>query len=126
MDSETRAGEHWCCYDGSDGARQAIERAGQLLGGGEAIVLTVWESRGSALLRSLPPGGIAEDVVDEVDTSTAEAARATTREGAVFATRAGFDPRPLTPPAGWPGPPSAPRSQSGVPSWTRRSRRAPS
>jgi hypothetical protein len=41
-------------YDGSDAARRAIERAGQLLGGGEAIVLTVWESLGSAILRNLP------------------------------------------------------------------------
>jgi hypothetical protein len=38
------------CYDGSDPARQAIERAGRVLGGGKAVVLTVWESVGSAIL----------------------------------------------------------------------------
>jgi hypothetical protein len=36
------------CYDGSDAARRAIERAGRVLGGGPATVLTVWESVGSA------------------------------------------------------------------------------
>jgi hypothetical protein len=35
------------CYDGSDLAKRAIERAGQAVVGGEAIVLTVWESLGS-------------------------------------------------------------------------------
>jgi nucleotide-binding universal stress UspA family protein len=91
------------CYDGSDVAKRAIECAGQAVGGGDAIVLTVWESLGSAILRNLPSDatelgrearGIAEDVVDEVDTRTAEAARATAAEGAGLA--AAFDARPLT------------------------------
>ena len=30
------------CYDGSDGARRAIETAGSLFGGRKAIVLNVW------------------------------------------------------------------------------------
>jgi nucleotide-binding universal stress UspA family protein len=93
------------CYDGSDVARRAIERAGEAVAGGEAIVLTVWESVGSAILRSLPSGttelgrearGIAKDVVDEFDASTADAAQATAAEGAVLAAAAGFDARPLT------------------------------
>jgi hypothetical protein len=43
MDSATggQRGPVLLSYDGSDAARRAIERAGQLLGGGEAIVLTV-------------------------------------------------------------------------------------
>ena len=93
------------CYDGSDFAKRAIERAGQIVGGGDAIVLTVWESLGSAILRNLPSDatelgrearGIGEDVVDEFDTSTAEAARATAAEGTGLATAAGFDARPLS------------------------------
>jgi nucleotide-binding universal stress UspA family protein len=93
------------CYDGSDVAKRAIECAGQAVGGGDAIVLTVWESLGSAILRNLPSDatelgrearGIAEDVVDEVDTRTAEAARATAAEGAGLAAAAAFDARPLT------------------------------
>ena len=92
------------CYDGSDAARRAIELAGRVLGGGEAIVLTVWESLGSAILRKLPSGatefgrdarGIAEDVVDELDAGTADAARASAAEGAALAAAAGFDARPL-------------------------------
>lgn len=93
------------CYDGSETARRAIERAGQLLDGGPVVVLTVWESLGSAILRSLPSDkteigrdarGNAEDVVEELDASTADAARATASEGAALAAGAGFDARPLS------------------------------
>jgi nucleotide-binding universal stress UspA family protein len=108
MDSANREtrGPVLLCYDGSDNARRAIGRAGQLLGGGEAVVLTVWESLGSAILRRLPSDGtefgreargIANDVVDELDASTADAARATALEGAALATEAGFEARPLSP-----------------------------
>lgn len=106
MDSagERRRGPLLLCYDGSDAARRAVERAGALTGGGEAVVLTVWESVGSALLRHAPPGdtefgrdakGIAEDVVAELDSSTAERAEATAAQGAEVARAAGFDARPL-------------------------------
>jgi nucleotide-binding universal stress UspA family protein len=102
--TERQRGPVLLCYDGSDAARRAIERAGRVLGGGEAIVLTVWESLGSAILRKLPSGatefgrdarGIAEDVVDELDAGTADAARASAAEGAALAAAAGFDARPL-------------------------------
>ena len=92
------------CYDGSDPARRAIERAGLVVGGGEAIVLTAWESLGSAILRNLPSRetafgrearGIAEDVVEDLDASTAEVARTTAGEGAELAAAAGFDARAL-------------------------------
>ena len=101
--TETDRGPVLLCYDGSDTAKRALERAGPLLGG-EAVVLTVWESLGSAILRNLPSGetefgreakGIAEDVVDELDASIAEAAQATAAEGASLAAAAGFDARPL-------------------------------
>jgi nucleotide-binding universal stress UspA family protein len=101
--TEGRSGPVLLCYDGSDGAGRAIERAGRVLGG-EAIVLTVWESAGSAILRYTPPGvtdvgrearGVAEDVIDELDASTAEAARATADAGNALAVAAGFDARPL-------------------------------
>jgi Universal stress protein family len=82
MDSTTEIdrGPVLLCYDGSDTAKRALERAGHLLGGDEAVVLTVWESLGSAILRNLPSGetefgreakGIAEDVVDELDAGVA-------------------------------------------------------
>jgi nucleotide-binding universal stress UspA family protein len=91
------------CFDGSDGARRAIERAGALLGGGPALVLTVWESIGSAVLRHRAPlpgqigretRAIAEDVIEELDASTATAAEATAAQGAEIAAAAGFDARP--------------------------------
>ena len=89
-------------YDGSDGARGAIAGAGRVLGGREAVVVTVWESLGSAILRNLPSGttelgrdarGIAEDVVDEFDAASAEGAEAMAAEGAALATTAGFAAR---------------------------------
>ena len=91
------------CYDGSDVAGTAIEHAGTLLGGGAAVVLTVWESLGSALLRYGPRARgplstdlreVSEEVIDEIDGRTAGEAQATAVEGAEIATAAGFDARP--------------------------------
>ena len=88
------------CYDGSDTARSAIEEAGAVLGGGPALVLTVWESLGSAALRYPSPGtiefgrdvrAISNEVVDALDTGAAEWAQATVAEGAEVAARAGFE-----------------------------------
>jgi nucleotide-binding universal stress UspA family protein len=90
-------------YDGSEAARVALASAGRVLGGGDAVVLTVWESVGSAILRNLPSGGselgrdargIAEDVVEELDASTAEGAQTMAAEGAALASEAGFAARP--------------------------------
>lgn len=90
-------------YDGSEAARVALASAGRVLGGGDAVVLTVWESVGSAILRNLPSDGgelgrdargIAEDVVDELDAATAEGAQTMAAEGAALAREAGFAARP--------------------------------
>lgn len=100
----TSRGPALLCYDGSDAARDAIEQAGAVLGGGPAVVLTVWESLGSALLRSPFPRAsefareareISEDVVDAMDAGTAGRARATADEGVELAHAAGFDARAL-------------------------------
>ena len=91
------------CYDGSDAAKRAIESAGKLLGGGNAIVLTVWESLGSAVLRRPPrlPGelgrdtrALAEDVIETIDAGVTQDAQATAAEGVEIAAAAGFDARP--------------------------------
>ena len=91
------------CYDGSDPAKRAIEEAGALLGGGPAVVLTVWESVGSSVLLYPPPvpgelgreiRGMSEDVIDGLDRGTAEQAKAVATEGAEAAAAAGFDARP--------------------------------
>jgi nucleotide-binding universal stress UspA family protein len=91
------------CYDGSDPAKRAIESAGGVFGGGPAIVLTVWESVGSAVVhRGVPlPGelgrdmrALAGDVIDTIDSGIAQEAEATAAEGAQIAAAAGFDARP--------------------------------
>lgn len=41
--SEREAGVILICYDGSADAQCAIERAGELLGGQPATILTVWD-----------------------------------------------------------------------------------
>jgi nucleotide-binding universal stress UspA family protein len=102
--TEAQRGPVLLCYDGSESARQAIERAGRVLGGGNAVVLTVWESLGSAILRHTPSETtelgraakeIGEDVVAELDASTRERAQTTASEGAELAAAAGFEARPL-------------------------------
>ncbi len=93
------------CYDGSDNARGAIEEAGAVLGGGPAVVLTVWESIGPPALRH-PIPAVAElghdvreetskDVVEALDAETAAWARATAAEGAELARGSSFDARPV-------------------------------
>jgi nucleotide-binding universal stress UspA family protein len=91
------------CYDGSDSAKRAIEHAGALMAGGPAIVLTVWESLGSAVVRhGVPlPGemgrdirGLADDVLETIDSGIAQDAEAIAAEGAEIAAAAGFDARP--------------------------------
>lgn len=81
-------------YDGSDAARRAIEESGAVLGGGPAVVVTVWESVGSPALRHPIPAvnqfgrefrETSKDVVDSLDAETAEWAWATAREGAELA-----------------------------------------
>jgi nucleotide-binding universal stress UspA family protein len=92
------------CYDGSDFARRAIRQSASVLGGGPAIVLTVYESLGSALLRHAPSETtelgrqvkeISEDVVNDLDAGTGKRAQDTAGEGAELAVAAGFDAEPL-------------------------------
>ena len=93
------------CYDGSDHAKRAIEDGARVLGGGDALVLTAFESLGSALLRRTPLTGtelgrefreISEDVLDELDSGAAERAEAAAAQGAKIAAAVGFDARALT------------------------------
>ena len=97
-DDEAGGGPALLCYDGSDPARRAVERAGRLLGGGPGTVLTVWESVGSAVLRHRPRTAlgrelkeISADVVGELDEGTATGAEATAQEGVQLAAAAGFE-----------------------------------
>ncbi len=85
------------CYDASEGARVAMEDAVELLGRFPALVLTVWESAGSFILRHNPRGpfAIAEDVVEELDRSSSAAADEIAREGAERARSLGLEAQPL-------------------------------
>jgi nucleotide-binding universal stress UspA family protein len=83
-------------YDGSDGARRAIEAAGRLFGGRAAIVVHAWEPMSHRTLsaRALAVGGSFDDlgtVVADLHEALAERAAATTDEGVAAARAAGLD-----------------------------------
>ena len=87
-------------YDGSDGARTAVARAGQLLGGRDAVVVNVWESMirhplSGRALRAMPADefrGLTRDVDEYLRAVAVEVAE----EGAAVAREHGLDARPET------------------------------
>jgi nucleotide-binding universal stress UspA family protein len=84
------------CYDGSEDAKAAIDRAGALFSGQAATVLTVWEPFIAVLERSgagLGFGTMAFDA-NEVDSASERAARDAADEGAQRAKAAGLDAQP--------------------------------
>ncbi len=87
------------CFDGSVDSRAAIERAGELLGGQPATVLTVWQPFSEVLARSssgmlaMSPGSFD---IEEIDTATRERAQESAEEGAELARQAGLDAQPRT------------------------------
>lgn len=86
------------CYDGSEDAKAAIDRAARLMPGREAIVLTVWETFTDALARTgavFGAGGAGLDA-EEIDRLAEEAAKETSRDGAERASAAGLSARPAT------------------------------
>ena len=92
------------CYDGSEFAKRAIEESGTITGGGPAVVLTVFESVGSMLLRHQPSEAtelgrqfkeMSDDVVEDLDSSAAKRAERRAAEGAELAAKAGFEAQPL-------------------------------
>jgi nucleotide-binding universal stress UspA family protein len=83
------------CYDGSSDAQAAIERAGELLSGQPATVLTVWERLVDVMARTGAAGGLALGAAavnfDAVDAASEQAARDWAQEGMEHALAAGFD-----------------------------------
>ncbi|HEV7462109.1 MAG TPA: universal stress protein [Solirubrobacteraceae bacterium] len=83
-------------YDGSESARRAISAAGALLGGGPAVVLTVWEPT-AAFAGYDPLAGVSEGVgraaglEQEMDDIGAQVAQRTAEQGADAAREHGFD-----------------------------------
>ena len=85
------AGPVLLCFDGSEGARTAIRRAGRLLPGRPAVCLCVWEAAGtprSALETYLEVLGTS---AEEYNRLAAAGAQRTADEGARLASEAGFD-----------------------------------
>jgi nucleotide-binding universal stress UspA family protein len=83
------------CYDRSEGAKHAIQRAGDLLAPRRALVLAVWLP--TAVLGSYAGLGFMEVTVDfaELDRAVAEEGGRTAEEGARIARAAGLDADPI-------------------------------
>lgn len=82
------------CYDGSVDAQAAIDRAGELLSGRPATVLTVWEGLGEVLARA--GSGLAVSALDmeSVDTTSERKASERAQEGVERARLAGLAGEP--------------------------------
>jgi nucleotide-binding universal stress UspA family protein len=83
------------CYDGSEDAKHAIERAGDLLGGRHAVVVTVWQP--FAQLGSFAWSGATAPMVDFValDRSAAEDSGRMANEGVAIAQKASLEAEPV-------------------------------
>jgi nucleotide-binding universal stress UspA family protein len=83
------------CYDGSEGAKHAIQHAGNLLAARPALVLTVWQP--AAALGGFSWGGEAAGMVDfvELDRAGADDAGRIAEEGVRLAREAGLGAEPI-------------------------------
>lgn len=77
------------CFDGSDGAKAAIEHAAELAPGSEARVLTVWSPIVEVLMAS-STYGVHPANHAEIDAATERHAEETAAEGAQLANAAGL------------------------------------
>jgi nucleotide-binding universal stress UspA family protein len=84
------------CYDGSSDAKAAIDRAGELLSGQAATVLTVWEPFIDLMARSGASLGLPPLDSAEIDAATEQAARERADEGVERALGVGFKAQPRT------------------------------
>jgi nucleotide-binding universal stress UspA family protein len=78
------------CYDGSDGAKQAIRTAGNLFGATRALILTVWQP--TVGLGGFAWSGAMAPMVDfvELDRTATEGAGRVANDGARIARDAGL------------------------------------
>jgi nucleotide-binding universal stress UspA family protein len=82
-------------YDGSDFAKAAVRVAGEQLGGGRALLLTVFEP-----LEKIPFFGVAgvpvgSETMERLLASAREGAQKIAEEGCVLAREAGFEVEPV-------------------------------
>jgi nucleotide-binding universal stress UspA family protein len=80
-------------YDGSDGAKAAVEAAGRLFPGRSATVVSVWRSVASVAPASLVaiPAAVATRAYEELDEEAEGQASARADEGVTAAADAGLD-----------------------------------
>ena len=85
-------------YDGSKDAQSAIERAGELMSGEPATVLSVWESFVDVMTRTGAGLGLVSGNIDfeAFDKASEESARERAEEGAQRARHAGLNAQPRT------------------------------
>lgn len=85
-------------YDGSQDSQSAIDRAGELLRGEPATVVTVWEPFIDVMARTGAGLGLAPGIVDfeEIDKAYEPSARERAAEGVERAARAGLNAQPRT------------------------------
>jgi nucleotide-binding universal stress UspA family protein len=93
--TSTAGGPLILCYDGSEGARGAIQHAGRLFPGRRALVVTAWKS--VVIAGSLGMGGEAAPMVNivELDREAAERAGRLADEGVRIAHGIGLQAEPL-------------------------------
>ena len=85
------------CYDGSPDAQSAIDETGELMGGRQVTVLTVWERLIDLMARTGAGLGFGPGVDDAgIDAASEQAARERAAEGAERARRAGLNPQAMT------------------------------
>jgi nucleotide-binding universal stress UspA family protein len=83
-------------YDGSADAQAAIDRAGELMKGEPATVLTVWERLIDVVARTGGGVGMGDVDFETLDRSSQDQARQRAEEGAERAERAGLKPQART------------------------------
>jgi len=92
---KTADGPVLICYDGSEDAKHAIERAGRLIGGAHALVVAVWQS-GAALGGFAGLGAPSTVNFVEVDRAAAEEGGRIANEGVRIANQVGMKAEPVT------------------------------
>jgi nucleotide-binding universal stress UspA family protein len=93
--TRTADGPLLLCYDGSEDARHAIAHAGRLLGGRDALVVTVWQP--TSVLGSSASAGATDATLQfvEVDRATADLGERVARDGVRMAEQAGLHAKPV-------------------------------
>jgi nucleotide-binding universal stress UspA family protein len=94
-DEELPPGPVLIGYDGSDQAAAAIEAAGRLFDGREALVQTVWRSCREAAAGGVAgaPVGVVVEAVEKLDTEVRQRAQETAEGGAELAAAQGLEAR---------------------------------